>query len=300
MIRRMLIVSRELYFPEHLYYEDLAVTPLWYVVAKNVRKVNFPLYFYMIRKTSIMQTPSAEKLYMLIDIVRYLINLSKKIGTDKVFGFELLLYILNHLRFHIEFLYENCKPQFYDWCLKLKSILNIDLSCFDEFDTKSIKRIKLFAEFLVNVNEQATEEFGLFIIKEQRDFQINNFIELYNALPNENRRICVWGVGIRGTRLSNILALTDISVSYTDINPTVQGKIMPDGGRVEIWDNVKDSTDIIIICTSAHYKSVRKIVGNEYLIIDYEKYLSEDCSAERFIKIMEENRDKSQHNSACV
>jgi len=278
IIRREYIISNRIYFPEHIYYEDNVVAPLLYIGARNVRKVDLPLYFYMKNNTSTTATPTAEKMFMYIDTISLLIDLSKKNEVYDSFRFELHIIILYHLSNFALFVYEKIEALFQEWCTRARNVLEIDLSVFDKFNTRKVQQMKSFAEFLLNVSENAVLEFKLYSRRNLKD----RFLELYNILPSN--RICIWGVGIRGTSLSNIIALTDIIVNYTDISTAVHGKIMPDSRRVVPCETVKNSTDVIIICTSSHYESVRNMVGNKYLIIDYEKYLSEDCSADRFIK----------------
>jgi len=291
MVRRSFIISNNLYFPEHIFYEDNAITPLWYIKAQNIKKVDLPLYFFMIRKTSTTQTPSVEKMFMLIEMADHLIKSSKCTGVYESYYLGLHLLMLHHIRSNLHFedrdVYEMCKPYISDWCVKLSEVFELDLSKFEGCELRSVKRMKIFAEFIA-AKTHTLEDYDKYVKKDE-NFRKDCFIELYNSLPKDKKRVCIWGAGANGTELSKSLAGVDVDLNYTDKSPSVHGKIMPDGRRVKSWDDVKDITDAIIVCTSNHYKSIKEMVGDKYLLIDYERYSNGECSAELFIEMMGES-----------
>ena len=46
IFKRAMIVDNELWFPEHIFYEDNCASPLWMLYCKHFEKVNEPLYYY--------------------------------------------------------------------------------------------------------------------------------------------------------------------------------------------------------------------------------------------------------------
>ncbi len=61
IFRRNMIVENELWFPEHIFYEDNCASPLWMMHCKHFEKVNEPLYFYYQHDTSTVHSISEER-----------------------------------------------------------------------------------------------------------------------------------------------------------------------------------------------------------------------------------------------
>ncbi|MFN4171229.1 MAG: glycosyltransferase family 2 protein, partial [Pseudorhodobacter sp.] len=60
--RRSLFVDNGIWFPDHIYHQDSATTPLIYMKARNVRFIGGSPYHYLIREGSITQTTSDKHL----------------------------------------------------------------------------------------------------------------------------------------------------------------------------------------------------------------------------------------------
>ncbi len=61
IFRRNMIVENELWFPEHIFYEDNCASPLWMMHCKHFEKVNEPLYFYYQHDTSTVHSISEAR-----------------------------------------------------------------------------------------------------------------------------------------------------------------------------------------------------------------------------------------------
>ena len=53
IIKTDIILKNNIFFPEHMKYEDIATTPLLWIYAENIYKVKEPLYIYRRRENSI-------------------------------------------------------------------------------------------------------------------------------------------------------------------------------------------------------------------------------------------------------
>ena len=61
IFRRAMIVENELWFPEHIFYEDNCASPLWMMHCKHFEKVNEPLYYYYQHDTSTVHSISEAR-----------------------------------------------------------------------------------------------------------------------------------------------------------------------------------------------------------------------------------------------
>ena len=46
IVKRQMVVDHELWFPEHIFYEDNCSSPLWMLYSSHFEKVNEPLYYH--------------------------------------------------------------------------------------------------------------------------------------------------------------------------------------------------------------------------------------------------------------
>ncbi|MDD2970555.1 MAG: glycosyltransferase family 2 protein [Lachnospiraceae bacterium] len=61
IVKRQMVVDHELWFPEHIFYEDNCSSPLWMLYARQFEKVNEPLYYYYQHDTSTVHHVSEER-----------------------------------------------------------------------------------------------------------------------------------------------------------------------------------------------------------------------------------------------
>jgi glycosyltransferase involved in cell wall biosynthesis len=82
--RRSLFTSNDIWFPEHLYYEDLATTPRLLSRASAVERIGGTPYNYVVRRGSITQTNShkhAEDMATALSILRDFFVADNKFGV---------------------------------------------------------------------------------------------------------------------------------------------------------------------------------------------------------------------------
>lgn len=61
IFKRNIIIKNELWFPEHIFYEDNYASPLWMMHCKHFEKVNEPMYYYYQHDTSTVHSISEAR-----------------------------------------------------------------------------------------------------------------------------------------------------------------------------------------------------------------------------------------------
>lgn len=87
--RRDMIVENGLWFPEHIFYEDNCMSPLWLVHATRFERVEEPLYFYYQHEASTVHGISAQKCRDRMTAMELLLQKSKEYGLYDRFQAEL-------------------------------------------------------------------------------------------------------------------------------------------------------------------------------------------------------------------
>lgn len=78
IVKRQMVVENELWFPEHIFYEDNCASPLWMLHCKHFEKVNEPLYYYYQHETSTVHHVSEERCMDRMKALELLVEECKK------------------------------------------------------------------------------------------------------------------------------------------------------------------------------------------------------------------------------
>mgnify|MGYP000380025150 CR=1 FL=1 len=100
MYRRALFVEHDIWFPENLYYEDIATTPRLYAVARDIRMVQGKSYHYLQRPGSITKSTGARQIFdyfTAFDILREFLREHALMGR---YGQAFVQFMSNNLQFH--------------------------------------------------------------------------------------------------------------------------------------------------------------------------------------------------------
>lgn len=100
--QRKIIVDNQLWFPEHIFYEDNCASPLWMLHCKHFEKVNEPLYYYYQHEASTVHFVSEARCRDRMAAMEILIEECKKRGWLEPYKEELEfrfaeLYLVNTL-----------------------------------------------------------------------------------------------------------------------------------------------------------------------------------------------------------
>lgn len=125
IIRKEIIVDNNLFFPEKLIYEDMAITRLWDVYAHKISKVDEPLYVYCLNSGSTGQQPIVKYMNDGFQCVKILNNNLKVNNLTRKFDEERIIICLHYTLEVAESLArklpQKCYPQIqkdFDDCVK--------------------------------------------------------------------------------------------------------------------------------------------------------------------------------------
>jgi len=147
--RKSLFIKNEVYFPEKLYYQDLATTPRILAKSQSIRIIDNNLYTYLVRSTSVSATFSAKHI---IDTFKVLEILSTFLSVNDIYSLHKNKFkelvdstVLSHSnRVSISKMSEKEKNQYLRYMLLLK------LSFSEYMDDLKLKRHDELIEIIQN------------------------------------------------------------------------------------------------------------------------------------------------------
>ncbi len=93
--RRELFMEPPLYFPEHMFYEDNAVSTELLLRAKHYEYVQEPLYYYYQHSGSTVHVVTEERCRMRMEAMRIMVRLAKESGTLEKYPDEVEFRFIN-------------------------------------------------------------------------------------------------------------------------------------------------------------------------------------------------------------
>ncbi len=79
-LRRMFI-DNDIFFPEHIFYEDNAVAPFFYILSRKIAVVNEPLYYYFFNPDSTCNNMSKRKIEDRVKAGEFFIETALRLGV---------------------------------------------------------------------------------------------------------------------------------------------------------------------------------------------------------------------------
>lgn len=98
--RRSLYIDNNIFFPDHLYYEDMATTPRVLANAKSLKVIDDCLYHYLVRQGSITQTYSSRHMLDYFKVFEIIQSFLEEKKLAKRYSNEFKHYIDLGVRFH--------------------------------------------------------------------------------------------------------------------------------------------------------------------------------------------------------
>ncbi len=93
--RRELFMEPPLYFPEHMFYEDNAISTELLLRAKHYEYVQEPLYYYYQHSGSTVHVVTEERCQMRMEAMRIMVRLAKESGTLSRYPAEVEFRFIN-------------------------------------------------------------------------------------------------------------------------------------------------------------------------------------------------------------
>lgn len=109
--KRGIILEKQLFFPEHIFYEDNAMAAIWMLQAKHFERINEPYYYYYQLNNSTVHHVTKKKCEDRMEAMDYLILKTMELGVFETYKKELEykyaeLYLKNTI---FGFMQENLK-----------------------------------------------------------------------------------------------------------------------------------------------------------------------------------------------
>jgi len=111
--------------------------------------------------------------------------------------------------------------------------------------------------------------------------KIKRIREFYNKIDSVNSNIVLWGAGKYGKEFMAFAKKEGLKIDYiVDKDKNKKGTSI-EGIAVKEWDEVKESTDIIIVTNYIFYEEILKYSGKK--VFDMDSYLTFNASFEECI-----------------
>lgn len=87
--KKEIVLEKSLFFPEHIFYEDNAIAPLWMLQSKHFERINEPYYYYYQVNNSTVHHVTKQKCENRMTAMNYLISKTKDLGVFETYKKEL-------------------------------------------------------------------------------------------------------------------------------------------------------------------------------------------------------------------
>lgn len=147
--RRSLFVENNIFFPNHLYFEDMPTTPRIIAKASSIKIIDDVLYHYSIRPTSITSSYSPKHILDYYRGFEILVDFLEEHNLFKRYKDELITYINTNMQFYSQKLIDsdmdtNEKKQY------LRHLLMLKISFIEYFDLIKSKNMEALHSLLAS------------------------------------------------------------------------------------------------------------------------------------------------------
>jgi glycosyltransferase involved in cell wall biosynthesis len=264
MIKKSVIDNNDLYFPEHIEFED-AICILWYLASGKIVRINESLHYYCIHDNSVTQGKKLQTDVLRAKIIRCILSYDFFNNLDITVKKLLFLYLAKRFTWLCYTVCINYPAEFVKYCysiLDLPRAFKIDYD--DDIYTQSedgicIKKIFRFIEQNINASDFNLEFFAYYAYqnKIRKLKKIRRLLSLY-----ADKRLTIWGCGVLGKKYAENISVIGIKFEITDINTKIHGKRVTANAVVKSWNEVKEHTDVVLVSTKRIFKEVHdKLVG---------------------------------------
>jgi glycosyltransferase involved in cell wall biosynthesis len=269
MIKKSVIDNNDLYFTEHIGFED-AICALWYLASKKIVRVNESLYYYCIRDNSIAQEQKLQSYILSVKTIRYILDSVFLNNLDAIIKKMLFLHWIRHILNQCHVVCINYPAEFVKYChsiLDLPRVFKIDYD--DDVYTQSedntrIKKILRFIEQNINA-----PDFNLEFIAynascytyQNRIMELKKTRRLLSLYAD--KRLTVWGGGVLGKKYAQNMSIIGIRFEITDVNTKIHGERVTANVVVKPWNEVKDYTDVVLVSARGIFEEVRDKLAKE-------------------------------------
>lgn len=98
--RKELFIKNKIFFPQQLYYQDMATIPLLLTQASNIKFIEDCLYNYLVRDGSVTTTYSPKHILDYFKVYEILYSSLERLGLLERYSSDLFSYVSEGLKFH--------------------------------------------------------------------------------------------------------------------------------------------------------------------------------------------------------
>jgi len=265
MIKKSVIDDNNLYFPEHIEFEDFACT-LWYMASKKIVRINEALHYYFIRKNSIAQEGKLETYALVVNTIKYILSSNYFNNLDGSVKKMLFLYYAEYIPDWCKKVSVNYPMEFVEYCnsiLDLLKIYKVDYN--DEIYMQSeedicSREILRFIEQNINMTD-FNIEFVAYYEYQHRKIRFKKMRKAISLYADKN--LTIWGCGTLGKMNAISMNMFGIKFEITDINDKIHRERIVGNIVVKPWDELKEYTDVVLVSALGIFERVYERLAKE-------------------------------------
>ena len=283
IIRRSLLYDNQLYFPEKMVYEDMAICPVFTYYANCLAHVEGSYYYYYQREDSITHAVDAEFQKEEAKAVLMLLEECDKRGITEKYPYEVEalftkyfyawgMYGIYYGKFttppkdYMKYLAEVMQKQFPEYRHNPYLYGNVEPNLIQNmFDNDE--------EWLIAKEStgQATISYVDFYQQSRVRQRLDNLMKLLR-----NKRVALWGAGKKGREFLSVLENKDAVSLVIDKNVKLTGTILDSGQAIVSPEEGVAKVDYILIINKNYYEGIKKeakLRNKDVKVINMDLYL---------------------------
>jgi len=149
--RRSLFIENNIFFPEHLYFEDMPTTPCILANSHFVKIIDDILYNYSIRESSITSSFSSKHILDYFKGFELLVDFLTKNKLISRYNKDFIAFVGTNMRFHTQKLLDS-NMDAYQKEQYLRQLLMLKIAFLEYFDLLKSKQLDALSDLLGSAN----------------------------------------------------------------------------------------------------------------------------------------------------
>lgn len=272
LMKRSVVMQKELFFLENMGYEDL-ICVMWYISAKKIVRVHDE--FYNVVRHNGNNSLNYSFLLGGAYVCRYIYSKLPHLERDRRLSKVLFCYLAEHVvsGLYVAFVHHYILGEF--------QIMSFDID--DEFSGAIKELNEIFAMFGMNLDYEFPQMININIpsissyFRTSLNASVQQIKELFShyyyyqydtekadkilKCIGKFKEVAVWGAGIRGKRLIQLLSDGSVNFCVTDTNADLHGVDIRGGVIIKPWSEVKNDVDLVIVTPKNAFAAVRNEIA---------------------------------------
>lgn len=271
IVRKSMIMENDLYFPEHLKYEDLATVPLWWIYIKRYDEVKEPMYYYIRHENSITGTKNSAGYYELFKAAKHIYQQFISRGLQEEYQECMDNILLRAFIDEIKFLLGNVDEPDEE---ELRNLKKDVLELIPDYEKNPMLYMRNDPNAIeaANILMHSEKEF-CDILRNHKTHEIKGSYDVYYEMRKEriddflayctshHYRIAVWGAGIKGKDFLRIADSEATNIQYViDKNDKNWGKELETGHIIQDFHKVSEQIDVVLAVNKVYFGGIYREV----------------------------------------